>query len=317
MSTPKFRFDQMDAAESVFFSRQLEKIRSGSYDTKFAEFQGRKFVPVDNSVDPSEEVITYRQFTEVGYAEWAKDLGRGPRVDLYGTEFSTYVRQVKAAYGYGMDEARKAQRMGMDLPSRKATAARRAIEQKLDQAIWTGKPDGSLLGLLNQSNTTSYTVANGQAGTKTWETKSPDEILLDMYNIEAAIINGTLDIEKPDILLLPLSSYQLIASRRLGDGSDTTILRHFLATAISVTSVERSYKLESATAAYGETSSAFTGKRMVCYNRSPEKLVAIIPQEFNQLAPQVDGFEVVTQCEGKTGGVVMYYPKSLAYGDGI
>lgn len=309
----------MDAAESVFFSRQLEKIRAGSYDIKFPEFQARRFVPVDNSVDRSEEVITYRQFTEVGYAEWARDRGRGPRVDVYGTEFSSYVRQIKAAYGYTFDEARKAQRQGMDLPMRKANAARRAIEQKIDQSIWTGKPDLSLLGLLNQSNTTSFTPANGiGSGTTLWEGKTPDEILADLYGIEAAIINETLDIEHPDTILLPLSSYQLIATRRLGDGSDTTILKHFLATSVSVKTVERSYKLESEDAAYGENvSGKFTGKRMVCYKRDPEKLQAIIPLEFDQLAPEVDGFEVVTQCEAKVGGVVMYYPKSLAYGDNI
>jgi hypothetical protein len=314
--TAKYRLDglHLDASEQAFFSRQLEHVRNKSRDVLFPEFKGRRLVAVDHEADPADEVITYETYQEVGYAEWAKDKSKGPRVDLFGKETTTPVRGMKASYAYSLDEMRKSMKTGKDLPGRKANAARRAIEQLIDDAIFIGSGPG-LKGLLNQTGTTVYTVPNGAAASPTWALKTPDEILKDLFGIESKIISDTLEIERPDTLLLPLSSYQLIATKRLGDGSDTTILKHFLETAVSITRVERTHKLESAVAA--GVPGAWTGKRMVAYNASADKLQAPVPLEYSQLPPQVDGFEVITHCEARSGGVVLYYPKSLAYGDGI
>ncbi len=318
MTTQKFRFDNMDAAESAFFSRELEHIRARALETQFAELDAKSFVPpIGESIHPGARVYTYRQFTSVGYAAWAADYSKGPRVDLFGEEASSYIRGMKVAYGYNVDEMRAAQMQGLGLDQRKANSARRAIAQLQDQAIWTG--DGpSLLGLLNQSNTTSFTVPAGVSTSKAWTAKTPQEILDDMFGIEAAIIDGSSNIEKPDTLLLPLSRYNLIARTRLGDGSDMTVLKFFLEHSVSVKSVLRTHRLESEDAAYGKNvSSKFTGKRMVCYKRDPEKLGYIESLPFTQLAPQYDGYEVITHCEAKSGGVVSFFPKSIAYGDEI
>lgn len=56
---------------------------------------------------------------------------------------------------------------------------------------------------------------------------------------------------------------------------------------------------------------------MVCYRRSPDALEAIVPQEFEQFPAQERGLEFVVPCHAKCGGVVLYYPLSMAYGDGI
>ncbi len=303
----------MDAAESVHFSRDLEQIRGKTYDTKFPEFKGRSFVPVDHSVNPGAEVVTYRRFTEVGYAEWARDYSKGPRVDVYGEETTTKVRGLKASYGYSMQEARAAQMQGQSLDARKANSARRAIEQLIDKAAFVGNGT-DFEGLLTLSNTCTYATPAGATGSKSWADKSPEEILADMFGMEATIINTTLDIHHANTLVLPLSSYQIIATRRIGDGSDQTILKHFLANAVSINSVERSHKLESTTAAGG---GSWTGKRAVAYQKDADVLQLVMPLEFNQLAPQWDGFEVVTQCEARTGGVVCYYPKAVCYADEI
>ena len=57
--------------------------------------------------------------------------------------------------------------------------------------------------------------------------------------------------------------------------------------------------------------------RMVALRQDPMKLEAIIPQEFEQLPPQMEDFETKTICHARTGGVVAYYPASISYGDGI
>ena len=46
-------------------------------------------------------------------------------------------------------------------------------------------------------------------------------------------------------------------------------------------------------------------------------LEAICPIIFEQLAPQFEGYEVLTNCHARCGGVVLYYPKSVSYADYI
>ena len=300
----------LDASESAFLSRQLEQVRSQSFDILFPELKGRSLVPVDNSVDPGAETIRYAQYESTGTAEMAKDYGEdAPVADVKSGEFTHGVFGMKVKYSYSLQEIRAARLAGLPLDARKAAAARRAIEQLIDDIAFLGETTTGLKGLLNQSSTCTYSTPAGGAGSKLWSAKTPDEILTDMFGMEKTIRETTKEVEMPDTLLLPLSSHGLVTTVRLGDGSDNTILKHFLANSLSIKNVVFSYKLE--TAGSGST------RRMVAYRKSPDKLQLIIPQEFSQLPPQARGYQIVTFCEARCGGVELYYPKSMCYGDEI
>jgi len=314
---PKYRFhfdsgdERQDASESAFFSQQLEHIRPQIFNVLYPELKGRLFVPLTTDpVHPGAETYTYRVYNQVGKAEFASDYATdAPRVDIYGSESSVKIRGIRDAYGYSIQEARAAMMARMPLSASKAKAARDAIETKIDDIIFNGKSDLGLTGLLGISSVVTYTTPVGDAGTKTFGTKTPDEVLADLFGIVAGIVTGSSEVESPDTLLLPGTSFLDIATRRLGDGSDTTILKHFLAVNGRVTTVLSSPKLETA----GTASS----KRMMAYRRSPDKIALIMPQEFEQFPPEQRGMEVLTQCHARTGGVVCYYPKSVSYGDYI
>lgn len=309
----KFRFDNMDAAESAFFSRQLEHIRPGLLEVLYPELKAKSFVPVNSAVAPGAEEYTYRFFNKVGKAELISDYSvRSPRADILGTEASSKLRSMGSSYGYSFQEARAAQMAGLDLSNRKAMAARTAIEQKMDDVLLLGdgtEPYLYMTGLFKQSGTATYSTPNGAYGDTEWEGKTPDEIITDLHGIPNGIVASSLEVYRPNTLILPLTSYNLIATRRMGDGSNTTILEFFKGTSQYVTSVLSSTKLE--------TAGSGSSKRMVCYERAPDKLEAIIPVTFEQFTPQFDGMEVVTQCHARTGGVVVYHPKALSYADNI
>ena len=79
----KFRFDNMDASESVFFSRQLESIRAQAFDVAYPELKGFKLVPAKTDIHPGAEQYTYRVFDKVGKATLSSDMSdRGPRIDI-------------------------------------------------------------------------------------------------------------------------------------------------------------------------------------------------------------------------------------------
>lgn len=301
---------RMDANETAFLARQLEQIRANTYDIKYAPLDGLRFVPVDTSIDPGVETVTYRQFEMFGLAKIVADYAKDfPTANVVAREFTSKVKSLGASYEYSIQEMRAATFAGVPLEQRKANAARRAIDQLHNSLVKTGDSAQGLLGFLNQSNTTSFSVPNGAAGTATWVTKTPDEIVADMHDIANGIFTSTKGVERPDTILLPLAQYQLIASRRMGDGSDVTILRHFLATSPFITTVEAWWELDGA--------GTLGADRMVCYRRDPDALQYIAPVVFEQFAPQEEGMVLKTHCHARSGGVVVYYPLSISYGDGI
>lgn len=300
----------MDASESAFLSRELEHIRAKAYDKKYPELLARSFIPVDNSVPSGAQTVTYKQYDQVGIAkiisDYADDL---PRADVFGNEFTSRIKGIGTSYGYSIQEVRAAQMAGTPLQQMKANAARRSAEVRIDQIAQTGDASHGLLGFLNQPNASVYTIPLGVAGFQAWTTKTPDEIVADLNGIANFIYASTNGVEVPDTIILPLEQYTLIATKRMGDGSDTTILDFFLEASPFIQTVAPWYAVNGAGAAGAD--------RMVCYKRDPDALQLIISQEFEQLPPQAKNLEVVTPCHARCGGVVCYYPLTVAYGDGI
>jgi hypothetical protein len=301
-----------DASESVFIARELLNVRA----QVFPEHKALSLVPVKSDIHPGDTHYTYGTYSmtgSVGLIAGESETARSAEV-TYTEETPVGFVSFGGSYKFDFQEARSAQRAGKNLEARKMTAVRRAHSQKLNEII-TGAGAANtefgktLYGLCNLTGTTTYAIPNGMSGVKTWPDKTPDEVLLDMSLAVSEVVTSTNDVEHPDTLLLPLSRYEHITQRRMGDGSDTTILKFFLATNPHIKQVIPWYALEQAGA--GST------KRMVAYHRSPEKLEALLPVEFEQFAPDVKPTAVRVQCHTRTGGVVAYYPKSICYADGI
>src|SRR5271156_5451908 len=79
-----------DAGETFFFARELEYIKSKSYDIEFPEMKAFKHIPISTESGEGAQAITYAQFEEVGLARviesYADDL---PRADITGKEYTT------------------------------------------------------------------------------------------------------------------------------------------------------------------------------------------------------------------------------------
>lgn len=301
-----------DAAESAFFARQLEEIRARTYDVKLVELKARMLIPVDNSVPPGADAVTYRQYTSAGIAKiiasYAKDF---PRADVFGKEYSVNPKGLGASYGYNIQEIRAAQMTGLPLEQRRANAARRAIEELIDRIAQTGDTDTGLVGFLNQAAALVYATPNGAAGTPQWSTKTPNEILADMNGASNNVVIQTKEVEHPDTMLLPISQYTYVATTPFSpqNASNVTILEMFLKNSPWISEVEPWYPLKGA----GSGSS----DRGVVYKRDPDHLMLVIPQEFEQFPPQPEGLEFVVPCHARCGGVQAPYPLAICYFDNI
>lgn len=297
---------RFDADESAFFERELETILSKTYDILYPELMARNFVPVSNEVSPGATSRTYRQFDRVGTAKFisnnAKDL---PRADVTGLEFTDPVREIGIGYGWNLKELMSAQMAGRPLNPRRASAARRATEELLDNTACFGAPNvGIATGFLNDANV-PVTAATG-----VWTGLTAAQIIADVSTAYQRVAVATLNIHRPDTLLLPDVTYTYIATTPRSDtASDTTILQYLLQNFPFLKAVEPWYRTNLA--------SAGGGGRMVLYKRDPEILGQDIPMEFTQLAPQQQGLELTVPTWAMTAGTRVHYPLAIDFTDDV
>jgi hypothetical protein len=301
----------LDSGESAFFNRELEYVKTRTYDTKYKALKAFDLIPISTEAGNGVTTITYRKFTQVGLAKIIADYAHDfPRVDVYGEEASVKVKGVGDSYGYSIKEIRESQRTGKRLDQRRAVSARRAIEEVINTSALLGHAASGLNGLINYPGITEYTVpADGTGSSKLWSTKTPDQIIRDITGLINAVINPTSAREQPDTLLLPVSKYLYIANTRMGTVSDVTILQYLLKNNTMIKKVDWLKELEAAGSGGVD--------RMFVYPMDEEHLTLELPQPFEQFAPQQKGMEFEIPCHAETAGVIVYYPLAIAYGDGI
>lgn len=302
----------LDANESVFFARELEFVKTKSYDKKYAELKARTLIPVSNEAEAWADAIVYESYDQTGAAKmiagYSDDL---PRADVSGKEFIHPVKSLGCSYGYNVMEIRKSMARGKSLPQRKANAAKRAILEAENKLAFLGDAKTGLNGFLNHPNIPDVTIpADGTGSTKTWSTKTPAQILRDMHLVANTVVSQSKGVEIPDTLLLPLDSFLYVSSTPWSTSNDgRTILEIFLQQSNYIKQVD--WLNELSTAGVGST------KRMVAYRRDPEALTMEIPQDFEQFDPEARNLEFVVNCHSRFGGVLVYYPLSAVFGDGI
>lgn len=307
----------MDANETAFFTRQLEKIKAKTYDILYPELKATQLLPVDTSAGPGAATIVYYQYDQVGQAKiiasYADDL---PRADILGKEFTARVRSVGASYGYNIQEIRSAAMAGQPLQQRKANAARRAIEQKVDSIAWFGDATHNLVGFLNNPNVTRVVLPNdgvdpnGDPSTKLIY-KTPDQVLRDLNTIANTSFLTTKGIEIADSMLLPLEIWTFLTNTPRTSGTDTSIMKWFRDNNPFIKNFTWLNELEGA----GVLDPG--SNVIVAYRKDPDKLTLEIPQPFEQFPEQEHNLEFVVPCHERTAGVIVYYPLSVVIGEGV
>jgi hypothetical protein len=314
------RFVNLDSNESIFFARELKHIKAATYDVLFPELKMTSLIPVSQDASPADETITYEQYTIVGMAKvisnYASDL---PRVDVKAAEFTIRVKELGASYGYNRQEIRVSAKTGKNLPLKKANAARKVIDTKIDEIALLARANdgenGGLVGLLYHANTTKGAVAT-RNGHVTWASKTAAEILEDLNAAVSNMITLTKGVEIPDTILLPIDQWSKIHTTKLDSGNDTTIAQFFLKNNPSITKIEWVARLKDVNPVPSSGALSNTNV-MVVYRRSPDKLTLEIPEMFTQHEPESRNLEFVICCTARCAGVLIYYPLSVAIYEGI
>jgi hypothetical protein len=301
---------RLDAGEQVFFDEQLALVKSRTYDVKHKALKALTLLPVSVEQDGGADKIIWRSYDQVGMAKIIADYANDfPRADIAGVEHITPVKDLGASYGYSIKEIRRAQKAGVSLDTKRAEAARRSIDELQDKIAWFGSAKAGLPGFINAAGISEYVAANGAGGSKTWASKTADEIVADFAGLITASADATNGIETPDTVILPLSLYNKLMTTPYGSNRDKTIMGFIRENYPQITRID--WVSDLAGAGVGSTN------RVMAYSRDPLKVEVQIPQRFEQFPPQQTGLVYDILCSQSTGGTIVYYPASVVFCDGL
>jgi len=302
--------NRLDKAESAFFARETEFVMTRTFDAKPPELKGLLLVPMARGLPQGINQITFRRFFEAGeskiIADYAEDY---PRVDVFGEEFTAKVYDIGSSFGYSIREIRASIREGKHLDQRRALAARRSNERKLNELTLKSSTECGTFGMLDYPGITEATLpADGTGGSTSWLYKDADQILRDITILMNATVVPTNGHEVSDTLLLPLDIFGHLTTKRLGS-TEISLLKYIRENFPQLTRIDWLNELSGI--GPGGSNRVFIGKI------DSDHIENQITSYFEQLDTEHKGGTYTIPCQSSTAGVLIYYPMAFAFADGV
>ena len=240
-------------------------------------------------------------------ADYGDDL---PRAEAVATTIPAKVVTVADSYGYNYVELEHARMANVNLEARKALAARRGIDLKLNNIAWFGDAAHGITGFLGNANIANVVIpADGTGSSKLFKDKDPDKIIRDMNSLINEVNVNTNGVEMPDTVLMAPAVYDILESTPKSQYSDRTILEFLRGAHPEIT---RWLKI-------GELTGAGTGSTdmIVAGVFRPEYIRMESPVRFDQLPVQYRNLEYVVPCVARTLGVTVNVPVCFASAYGV
>ena len=301
----------------TFVISQLSHIEQAVNEVRYPEIQYPELVPVDTSANEWAKSVTYFSSDKTGRAKWVNGLGDDiPFARTQRQKHETDVHMAAIGYSYSLEEVMQARQAGIDLPGDDARAARRAYEEFVDNAVLLGDSEKNYEGLFNNSTVTAASAGNGD-----WNNvaTTSDEIIEDINEIIQGISAGTNYMVYADTLLLPYAKLELLAKKRLDNGtipnSDITVLDFIKSKNVYTAVTGQPLTIRAARGL--ETAGSGSVNRMVAYLRRDDVLKVHIPMPHRFIPVQVENFTFKVPGMFRFGGLEIRRPKEVRYSDGI
>lgn len=216
-----------------------------------------------------------------------------------------------------VDQA-KLQSIGRSLDDILDKGIRLNYNKSIDNLVYTGLPSMNVYGLVNNPDVVTSAAPNGGAGTSTWQTKTPDEILDDVN----ALIVATWTASEYDLtgmanhILIPPQQYAYLVGRKVSDAGNISILQFLLENNIA-----RNQGVDLVIVPSRWCTGAGTGgtDRMVAYVNDEDRINFDLPVPLSRVMtqPQVTEMAYLTAYAAQLGQVKVLYDTCIRYMDGI
>lgn len=215
-------------------------------------------------------------------------------------------------------DMQKSNFIGRSLDQLLQDGVRMAYDKHMDANVYVGISDYDTTGIVNNADVTETTVDNGAAGTATWATKTPLEILADINNaITAVWAAAEYDTEAmPNHILIPYEQYTYIMNTPVTDLATETILDFVLKNNVAAKNGGSLY-----VGATKWCKGAGTGSkdRMVVYVNHERYINVdeLVPMTRAMTQPNATNFCYDTAYAANISETQVLYPQTIGYFDGI
>lgn len=302
-----------------FLTSQTAYIESEVYQTQYPDIQYSQIIPVDTSANEWAKSVTYFSTNKIGRAGWFHAMSKDIHVaDAERAKHEIGIEMADIGYRWNLEELGQAMMIpGMNLSADRAQAAFRAYEEFVDYVALRGDTEKNFSGIIDYPGvSTSSAPLDSTNMSPAWGIKSADEILRDVNDALTGVYVDSLQVELADTVLLPVASMSLIATKRLSDLGDMTILSFLQKNNVYSFNTGRPLTIR---ALRGLEDAADDGSgRMVVYRRDPQVLKMHIPMTHRFLPPWQTG-PLVFDVPGifRLGGLEIRRPGAVRYLDGI
>lgn len=215
-------------------------------------------------------------------------------------------------------DMQKANFIGRSLDQLLQDGVRLSYDKHMDANVYVGLSDYATTGLVNNPDATETTVDNGAAGTSTWATKTPLEILADINSaITAVWAAAEYDTEAmPNHILIPYEQYTYIMNTPVTDLATETILDFVLKNNVAA---KNGGSLFVGATRWCKGAGTGSKDRMVVYVNH-ERYVNVdelVPLTRAMTQPNATNACYDTAYMANISEVQLFYPQTIAYFDGI
>ncbi len=237
-----------------------------------------------------------------------------PGVSVNGERIVLPLRILGRELSYTSVELERSQLIGQPIDAQKMDAMNVLYQMNTDQMVYIGSAEVGAEGLLNSSLVTASAVANGVAGTKTWVTKTPDEMLADVNSLLTAAWSASAFAVCPDKLLLPPANFSYIASQKVSSAGNVSILKFLKENSISLNVNGRELDIQPVKWLTGRGVDG--ANRMVVYTNSEDRVrFPMVP--VRRETAYYQGIRFTAPYIWAFGEMEFVYPETLRYADGI
>ncbi len=320
------RFKTRDSALS-YFVNQLENLDKRFYEPLYSVSWGRD-VKLRSGIVMGNESTSFIRSSFAAPATLKNQTGSDggnmpwisaettaiPGVEVNGAKVVLALRLLAREISYTSVELDRSALTGQPIDVQKMNAFNSLYQMNTDQMVYIGSAEVGATGLLNDTNVTADTVANGLAGTPGWSTKTADEILADVNALIEAQWAATGYAVCASELRLPPLQFSYISSQKVSSAGNVSILKFLQENCISLQINGKQLNIQPVKWLVGR--GANSTDRMVVYTNE-EQYVRFPMVPVRRETPYYQGIRYIAPYLWAFGEMEVVYTETIRYADGI
>lgn len=293
------RLDSIVApSRAMHLARELEFAYQELLREQYLPLSGLEMFPVDSRVPEGANSYKIERISHTGDARWHRGNNYDtPNSGASKEEEIRPVRHIISSISLDVFEDAASRYAGSNLRGELREGAMRAIDEFLNEKIWSGDEDVDVYGILNYPYVpkTASTVSLSSA------TTDPNDILAELHRLSNLNNELTSTTFMPNTLAMSIRAYNYLKTTKRSATTDQTILEAFLQDSVSIDEVKPVRELQAAGPG---------GEDVLLFFRRQDQRAAslVIPTRTKMLPIQEIDFELRIPLYMSYGGVMMRDP---------